>query len=59
MKYIEIQVSGERILSHEQKGNMMGQIQRARAEMVAGKSEHLLANILARTGRLSILSVSP
>jgi hypothetical protein len=24
MKYIEIQVSGERILNHEQKGNMMG-----------------------------------
>jgi hypothetical protein len=31
---------------------MMGQIQRAGAEMVAAKSEQLLANILERTGRL-------
>jgi hypothetical protein len=32
----------------QQKGNMMGQIQRAVAEMVEAKSEHLLANMLAR-----------
>jgi hypothetical protein len=58
MKYIEIQVSGERILNHEQKGNMMGQIQRAGAETVAAKSEHLLADGLARTRRLIVPSVS-
>jgi hypothetical protein len=57
---IEIQVSGERIQNHGQKGNaniakhiMMGRIQRAGAEMVVVKSEQLLTNILARTGRLT------